>query len=55
MKLHPRERLVAKANLDVVSALTKHDLTYGERLQILAIILASDAKYIIREERREKT
>ena len=54
-KLHPRETIVNKASAEIGLALVnlynKYDLTYGEILRILSSELASQAKYMIRQER----
>lgn len=53
--MHPREVVVRTAELEIdqaVAAVIKtHALTYGEVFRILAALVASSAKYLIREER----
>jgi hypothetical protein len=55
MKVHPRYFIVSKAEVELSTFLLdlqqKHDLTYGELFKILAAMMASFAKYLIREER----
>ena len=55
MKLHKRFYVVEKASEEMKEAyrkiVKKYDLTYGEGQKIFAELLASDAKYVIREER----
>lgn len=55
MKVHPREKIVNKADLEFadfyIAWFTKHDLTFGEIVRILSSTLASVGKYLIRSER----
>jgi hypothetical protein len=61
--IHPRERIVNEAEIDLAHALLgvweKHDLTDAEMLRVVAAVfgrhVASNAKYRIREERHGDT
>jgi hypothetical protein len=60
-KLHPRERIVAKAENDLRTAVAEavRDLTTGEELRVLAAVFGDRvggiAKYAIRDERHGKS
>jgi hypothetical protein len=63
MKLHPRVKMVKKAELKLLDIFIKgieeidksYDLTYGEYLRIITNVFSGElnmiAKYMIREER----
>lgn len=55
MNVHPREAIVEEAGYKLIKAWVEirdsYDLTNGECLRIIANILSTDAKYIIRAER----
>ena len=55
MKLHERHDITTRASLEinefVMNACYRHRLTYAESSQILAMLIASLAKFEIRAER----
>lgn len=56
MKIHPRHELVSRASKEygnmVCDWMEKHNLTFGEMYQILALEIASLARSHIQQERR---
>jgi hypothetical protein len=58
MELSPRHFPVATARNEIDTAVTnaveKHSLTYGELFSILAGLMASWARYAVKDERGEK-
>ena len=55
LRLHERTRLVQKAEYEldaaVVKIATEHNLTYGEILSILSVLLNRYARFLVRAER----
>ena len=55
LRLHERTRLVEKAEYELDAAVakivTEHDLTYGEILSILSVLLSRYARFLVRTER----
>jgi hypothetical protein len=55
MRMHPRTRIVGRADIQIATAIDKavseHDLTCTELMQILASAQLRWLKYALREER----
>lgn len=51
MKIHSRERVIDEAGRELYEWERKHNLTWGEILQIFTSRMATIAKYRIRYER----
>ena len=50
-RVFPVQQAAAEIQMEFWRSVEKHELTYGEVVSIVSEILASAAKYMIREER----
>lgn len=58
MTLHPRHNQTARASIDINKAVCeaagKHGLTFAELVNILAAVLASWSRSVVKEERNDR-